>query len=177
MYWGLEIWSLHHTSRTPPLTLATPRVPGSHAASGHLVDSTYILCSPTPPANYCLLSTPQHFCLCVKISFFILFLKIFYLCIFRGKRREKERERNINVWEIHRSVASPTAPTGDLAPQPTCPLVGSQGTCPDWETNRWRFSLQVGTQSSELHQPRLKIFKHVERLKKSCSMNSHICKT
>ena len=32
------------------------------------------------------------------VSFFFLFFKIFYLFLDRGEEREKERERNINVW-------------------------------------------------------------------------------
>ena len=44
-----------------------------------------------------------------KVQKFLLFKKIFYLSIFReGERREKERERNIDVWEKHRLVASCT---------------------------------------------------------------------
>ena len=38
-----------------------------------------------------------------------------YLFLERGERREKERERNINVQEKYQSVASCTPPTGDLA--------------------------------------------------------------
>ena len=44
-------------------------------------------------------------------------------------------------------VASHVPPTGDLA----CTL----GMCPDWELNQWLFGLQVGTQSTEPHQPGL----------------------
>ena len=50
------------------------------------------------------------------------FLK-FYLIIFREREgREKERERNINVWL---PLVCPA--TGDLAHNP--------GMCPDWESN------------------------------------------
>ena len=62
-------------------------------------------------------------------SFFKLFLE-------RGEGREKERERNVNVW---------LPPTGDLACNP--------GMCPDWKSNGWPFGLQDGTQSTEPHQP------------------------
>ena len=76
----------------------------------------------------------------------IYFLKRFYLLIFRGRGREEgERERNIDMWEIHPWVASRTPPTGDLA--------GNLGMCPNWESNGWPFSSQAGTQSTEPHQP------------------------
>ena len=53
----------------------------------------------------------------------ILFLKILFIYFLeRGKGREKDRERNSNVWLPH-------APhTGDLAHNP--------GMCPEWESNR-----------------------------------------
>ena len=61
-----------------------------------------------------------------------LFLKDFmYLFLERGVGREKERERNIVVQEIHRSVASHTPPTEDLAQSP--------GMCPNWESNQRPF--------------------------------------
>ena len=44
-----------------------------------------------------------------------------------GEGREKERERNIDVPEKHRSVASPMPPLGDLA----C----NTGMSPDGESN------------------------------------------
>ena len=42
-------------------------------------------------------------------------------------------------------VASWGPPIGDLARKP--------GMCPDWEWNQWLFGSQMGTQSTELHQP------------------------
>ena len=68
-----------------------------------------------------------------------------YLLLERGERREKERERNSNVLEIHQSVISCTPPAGDLAHNP--------GMCPDWELNQRLFGSQAGTQSTEPHQP------------------------
>ena len=68
-----------------------------------------------------------------------------YLFLQRGEGREKEREKNIDVWRIHPSVASRTSTTGDLAHNP--------GMYPDWESN-WRpFGSQASTQSTEPHQP------------------------
>ena len=54
----------------------------------------------------------------IIIHFF--FKKIFY--IEGGEGREKERERNINMW-----LPFTWPPTGDLAHNP--------GMCPDWELN------------------------------------------
>ena len=48
--------------------------------------------------------------------------------IFRERGRDGEREeRNVDVWEIHQSVASCTPPAGDPAHSP--------GMCPDLESN------------------------------------------
>ena len=60
---------------------------------------------------------------------------------------EKEKDRNIDVREIHPSVASRTPPTGDPACNP--------GMCPNWESNRWPFGSQASTQTTEPHQPQL----------------------
>ena len=48
--------------------------------------------------------------------------KLFYLFIFRGERREKERERNINLW----------LPLMSPYWGPDC----KPGMCPDWELNQ-----------------------------------------
>ena len=51
----------------------------------------------------------------------IYFKDFIYLFLERGEVREKERERNTNVW------LPLTCPPGDLARNP--------GLCPDWESN------------------------------------------
>ena len=76
------------------------------------------------------------------------FLKRFYLFTFRERGSEGEREGNFSVREIHRSVASRTPATGDLAHNP--------GLCPDQKSNRQLFCLQAGAQSTEPHQPERK---------------------
>ena len=70
-----------------------------------------------------------------------------YLFLERGEGREKERERSINVGEIHQSAASHAPPTGDLAGKTqACALTGN-----------WRpFGSLAGAQSTEPHQPGLK---------------------
>ena len=66
-----------------------------------------------------------------------LFKKTFiYLFWDREEGREKERERNISVRD-----------TSIL------------GTCPDWESNQRPFCSRAGTQSTEPHQPGLKLVK------------------
>ena len=52
-----------------------------------------------------------------------------YLFLEGGEKREKERERNMDVQEIHLLVASRTPPAGDMACNP--------GMCPVWELS-WR---------------------------------------
>ena len=62
------------------------------------------------------------------ISYFLNTYKDFiYLFLDRGEGREKVRERNINVWLAR--------------------------MCPDGESNQRPFGSQVGTQSTEPHQP------------------------
>ena len=79
-----------------------------------------------------------------------IFLKILFIYFIREEGREKEKERNSNVWELHGSAASRTPPSRDLACNP--------GMCPDWESNQWLFGSQAGTESIEPHQPGLKKF-------------------
>ena len=65
-----------------------------------------------------------------------------YLLLDRGEAREKEWERNINVW-----LPLVRPPSRDLAHNP--------GMCPHWESNQEPFGSQASTQSIELHQPGL----------------------
>ena len=88
--------------------------------------------------------------------FFFPFLDFVYLLLERGEGKEKERERNIDVQEIHQLVASSTPPTGDLAQNP--------GMCLDWELNQLSFGSQVGAQSIEPHQPGLDSFFFIPKL-------------
>ena len=72
-----------------------------------------------------------------------LFIKYFiYLFVERGEGREKERERNINLWL---PLLRPLLETWPRNP----------AMCPDCESNRWPFGSQAGTQSNEPHQPGL----------------------
>ena len=59
-----------------------------------------------------------------------LFFNDFIYFSERGEGREKERERNINWLPL-------------AGPQPRT-LAHNPGTCPDWESNWWLFSLQAG---------------------------------
>ena len=88
--------------------------------------------------NFRLPSHLWHYSVLGMDSFFLRF----YLFIFRGEGREEGG--NIEVWEINQSVASHTAPTGDLACNP--------GMCPAWESNWWPFRSQAGSPSTEPHQ-------------------------
>ena len=75
---------------------------------------------------------------CCYFYYFFNFKDLIYLFL-EGGGREKERERNINVWL---PLTHPT--TGDLA-----------GNWHVWDSN-WRpFGSQAGTQSTEPHQPGL----------------------
>ena len=70
-----------------------------------------------------LLKHSMALCYVYLFSFF-LFLKIL-LGLDRREGREKERGRNIDVQEIHKSVASHTPPTEDLACNPGIALTGN----------------------------------------------------
>ena len=91
-----------------------------------------------------LLIFPKNHLLILLISCFQFYWFLFKKFTFRGEGRQKERERNINVWMKHWLVASCTPPAGDLAHNP--------GMYPDWELNKWPFTLQNDTQSTEPHQ-------------------------
>ena len=81
------------------------------------------------------MSAPTHTILSVQ-----QFLKDFiYLFSERGEGREKERERNINVWL-------------PLACPPQENLAYGQGMCLNWESNQWPFDLQASIQSTEPQQ-------------------------
>ena len=83
------------------------------------------------------------------LSLFLQWKRIPFIYFFRGgEGREKERGRNISVWEKHWLVASCTPQSGDLAHNP--------GMCPDQELNQRPFSSLPNTQSTEPHQPGLK---------------------
>ena len=60
------------------------------------------------------------------ILFFFYFLKRCYLFLEKGEGREKERERNINVWLPLRCPQLGTWPT-------------TQACALDWESNQWPF--------------------------------------
>ena len=77
-----------------------------------------------------------------KLPFFKRYYLFIYLFLERGERREKERERNINVW-----LPLMSSHTEDLACNP--------GMCPDWESNQWPFGSQTSAQSTEPRQPGL----------------------
>ena len=60
-----------------------------------------------------------------------------YLFLERGEGMKKERERDIDVWEKHQSVASCTRPDQDQAATQACALTGNRtsdlllcGECP-----------------------------------------------
>ena len=75
-------------------------------------------------ANSCPLTMCCAACLtCMNFFFFKDFI---YLLLERGEGREKERETNSNVLEIHWSVAAHMPPAGGLA--------GNPGTCLDQES-------------------------------------------
>ena len=58
-------------------------------------------------------------CLMSKVLIYVFIFKDFiYLLLERGEGREEEKEKNINVWEIHPSVASCTPPNSRPGPQP-----------------------------------------------------------
>ena len=106
---------------------------GNSPSAAHI-----LLCSVTPREHWC--DPHQTVSSCSSFYFSFKFI-LFYLFIFRQTARKGEREG-----EKHQCVgASWVPPTGDLAL--------NLGMCPDWESNRWPFCLQGGTQSTEPHLP------------------------
>ena len=64
------------------------------------------------------------------------FFKDFIYLFLGGGGKEKERDKNINMWEKHH-----VPPSRDLAHNPgICP-----DCYPDWKSNQWPFSLQDNT--------------------------------
>ena len=84
-------------------------------------------------------------CFSLVLSCWVFFfLDFIYLFLERGKRREKVRERNIDVQEKHPLVASCMHPDEGQTQ--------NSGMCPDWESNQQPFSLRDDTQPTEPHQ-------------------------
>ena len=80
---------------------------------------------------------------CKFVLYFSFFQKDFiYLVLDKGEGKEKDMERNINVW-----LPLAHTPSGDLAHNP--------GMCPDRESNGQPFDSQDGAQSTEPHKPGL----------------------
>ena len=72
--------------------------------------------------------------------FFYFFLDVIYLFLEGGEEKEKEQERNINVWFALMLPLMGTWP-------------GTQTCALDWELNLQPFGSQAGTQATEPHQP------------------------
>ena len=78
----------------------------------------------------------------------LLFIFKDFIYLFSERERGKEGERKGEKQQC--VTASHASPTGDLASNP--------GMCPEQELNQQPFDLQAGTQSTEPHQPGLKVF-------------------
>ena len=101
------------------------------------MDSPYDLCNLSVNLNLF-----QNKKIIFKCSFFY-----FFFFFRKGGEREKERKRNIDMWEEHVLVASHMHPTGDLAHNPS--------VCSDWESNGQPFHSQAGAQPTESQEPGL----------------------
>ena len=89
----------------------------------------------------------------VIFCFILFFCKRFYLFTFRERRREGEREgEKHQCVRDHRSVASCSPPTWDLACSP--------GMCPTWPSSHWSLRSHIGAQSTEPNQPGLCFILH-----------------
>ena len=82
---------------------------------------------------YWLVIITNHALIIMFFIIFYFFKDFIYLFVERGKGREKERERNINVWL---PLAHP--PLGTWPTAQACAL--------DWESNRRPFNSQASTQ-------------------------------
>ena len=71
-----------------------------------------------------------------NLTLFFFLKDRIYLFLERAEGKEKDRERNINVW-------LPLAQ----------PRLGTQTMCPEWESNQRPFGLEADSQSPEPHQP------------------------
>ena len=65
-------------------------------------------------------------------TFVCLFIYVFIYLFCGERRRKREGERNIDVWEKHRSI-------GCLSHSPARDLAHNPGMCPDWKSNPWPF--------------------------------------
>ena len=92
---------------------------------------------------YKVFVTYCYFYITMLISKYVFIYLFIYLFLERGREGEREGEKHQCV------VASCVPHTGEHAHNPSM--------CPDWEWNPWPFGLQSGTQSTEPHQPGLKI--------------------
>ena len=78
----------------------------------------------------------------LHVSFYLFFNILFtYLFLERGEGREKEKVRNIDMWEKHQLAASHTHLHGGLAHNP--------GVSPDQESSQRLFSLQDDVHPTE----------------------------
>ena len=98
--------------------------------------------------------------------------KRLYLFLERGEGKEKERDRNINVWLLF--TCSPPLQLGTWPATQACAI--------DWESHQQPFDSQACTQSIELSQPGqnfLNIKKFIFMVKMEpfvafCSAKSHL---
>ena len=81
--------------------------------------------------------------------YFLFFKYFIHIFLDRGEGKEKQRKRNTDVWEKHRSVASHMLPNQG----PNC----NPGLCPDRESNQRHFALRDDSQPTEPHQPGLEV--------------------
>ena len=146
----LHIWALVWVfSRTCPFGRSAWRCPED--------DVCVSVCNTLPPMELNLCGAPsglayknQGVLHCIKKRHnndLIFLIKTFFICLFleRGEGREKERERNINVWLPLACPPLGAPPTGDPVQNP--------GMCPDWESNQQSLGLQASAQSTDPHQP------------------------